>query len=124
MKKTFNRFSPIIFLLVFLIYIPKPGVANENPIRVNKQTSYHGFHKDKEIRLADLPDKARSKIFQHLKKAEYDLSRYEKKLPSGKMSSYRAFNRKQDMTAYFTDQAVHLMPNSDGDPVWHLEMST
>ena len=123
MKKISGPFLPIIFLLVFLLYVPCLGAANKSSNQVDKQTPHHGFEKAKQMRLSDLPAKARAKISQQLQKAEYDVSSYEKKLPSGKTSSYRAFNRKQNMTAYFTDQAVHLMPNSKGDPAWHLEMT-
>jgi len=123
MKKTSNSFLPIIFLLVYLIYIPCLGSANEVSINGGKQTSYNLFQKDREMRLADLPTKAKEKISQHLQKAGYEVKRCERTLPSGKTIIYRAFNRNQNISAYFTDQGIGLIPNGKGEPAWHLEMT-
>ena len=123
MKKTSFLFSPIVFLLVYPVVVPCLGAANKIPIRADKQASHHRFEKDKQMRLSDLPATVRSKISQHLQKAECELSRCEKKLPSGKTSTYRAINRKKDMTAYFTGQDIFLIPNVKGDSAWHLEMA-
>ena len=87
------------------------------------QASLRFFQKDREMQLNDLPAKARDKISRHLQKTDYEVNRYESTLPSGKTRRYQAFNRKQNIRAYFTEQGIHLIPKGKGEPSWHLEMT-
>jgi len=73
--------------------------------------------------LGDLPVGVREKISDHLRQAQYEVSKFERKLPSGKTSLYRASNRKQNLAAYFTERGIHLLPGGRGEPAWHLEMA-
>ncbi|NWH04496.1 CARDB domain-containing protein [Desulfobacter latus] len=72
-------------------------------------------------RLTDLPHQVQEKISHQLLTAEYEVQRFDKTLPSGETATYRAFNRNQNMSAYFTGNGIHLLSNSES-PSWDIEM--
>ena len=111
MKKTSTFFLSAMFFLVYLLCTPCFGTANDVSIIGGKNASSNLSQKDRGMRLADLPVQARAKISQHLKSAEYEVSNCKKTLSSGKISAYRAFNRKQSITAYFINQGIDLNYN-------------
>jgi len=111
MKKTSIIFFPVIVLLAYLLCTPCFGAADNVSMNKGIQASLRFFQKDREMQLNDLPAKARDKISRHLQKAEYEVSRYESTLPSGKTSRYQTFNHKQNISIYFTEQGIHLLPN-------------
>ena len=80
----------------------------------DKRISSHLSKKQSATCLADLPALAQENISQHLQKFEYKVDRYESTLPSGKISRYRAFNPNENMSVYFTDHGVQLLPKSKG----------
>ena len=130
MKKKSNFFFFAVVFFAYLLCVPSISTANHtflgatNKIFFNKdkRISSHLSKKQSVTRLADLPALAREKISQHMQKAEFEVSRFERTLPSGKTSTFQAFNRNQNMSAYFTDQGVHVLPNGQMEPAWHLEM--
>ena len=123
MKKMSGISLPVMVFLVCFLCSPSFGAANNVSVKRSKRHSSGVLQRHEVTKLADLPVEAREKISQQLQKAEYEVNRYEKKLPSGKTSAYRTFNRKQDMSVYFTDQSIHLIPNGKEEPAWQLEMS-
>jgi hypothetical protein len=84
MKKASNIFLPVIGLLACLLCAPSVGVANNVSLKGSEQYSPNILQENKVSRLADLPTKAREKISQHLRRAEYEVNKWQKTLPSGK----------------------------------------
>jgi spore coat protein U-like protein len=123
MKKTSNIFLTVIVLSAYFLCVPCLGTTNHFSHSKAEQLSSEALQKDRVTRLVGLPEKAREKISQHLRKAEYEVSKCERTLLSGKTSNYLAFNRNQNLSAYFNEQGVHLLPNGQGEPAWHLEMT-
>ena len=130
MKKTSNFLCKAIVFLAFLFCTPGLSIANPtfsdatNKIFLTKakHSSSHLLKKQRFTRFSDLPTPDGNKISQHMHKVEYDVSRFERTLPSGKTSTYRAFNRNHNMSAYFTDQGVHMIPNGQREPAWYMEI--
>ena len=122
MKKSSNTFLPALVLCAYLLCPLSFGEAKDNSKISGQQASTHLYQKTNDMRLGNLPINTRDRILQHLKKAEYEIDSYERILPSGKISRYRAFNRNENMSIYFSDHGVHLLPRGKGDLSWHLEM--
>ena len=123
MKKLIALCISAIVLLACLSNIASYAAANSASVEEGNEDSSDLFRKDSGMRLGDLPAKAREKISRHLQKAEYEVSRCEKSLPSGKTISYRAFNRNQNMIVSFAEQGISLLENGNKEPAWHLEMT-
>jgi hypothetical protein len=86
MKRTSDIFMTAISLLAFLLCAPASGTANQISVKRSEQHSPNLSPKHKVIHLADLPAKAREKIWQHLHRAKYQVSKHKKALPSNKNS--------------------------------------
>ncbi len=131
MKTRDKNFFFVIAFSVYILCAPIlsaannifPGETNKALVLKNEHASSDLSKKQSVARLAYLPVLGRERISQHLQKAEYEVSRYERTLPSGEISNYRAFNRNQNMNAYFTDKGVHILQNGKEAPTWHLEMT-
>lgn len=122
-EKRATIFLPVIVVLAYLLWVPCSGAADSVSLNQGTQPSSDIVHKERGMRLADLPAMDRERISQHLRKADYEVSRCETTLPSGTTSLYRASNRNQDLSAYFTGHGVHLLPHGRGEQAWHLEMT-
>ena len=122
MKKSSNIFLPVLVLSAYLLCPFSIGDAKDISLDGGKQPASHRYQKNSEKRFRGLPAKARNKIFQHLQDAEYAVDRYEKTLPSGQISRYRAFNPNENISVYFTDHGIQLLPRGKGDFSWQLEM--
>jgi len=129
-----TRGNFFIFVTAFSVYILCapilstannifPGETNKALVHKGEQASSDLSKHQSAARLAYMPVLVRERISQHLQKVEYEVSRFERTLPSGEISTYRAFNRNQNMNAYFTDKGVHLLQNGKEAPAWHLEMT-
>ena len=124
MKKTQIINLPLIVLLICLSVALSFASIDQVFSATGKLLSLKGpGQATKATRLGDLPYGVREKISHHLRQVEYEISKFERRLPSGKTSLYRAFNRKQNLAAYFTERGIHLLPGSGGEPTWRLEMT-
>ena len=93
MEKLISIFFSVIVLLTHILYLPFCVAANNASVNGGKGVPSNIFQKDSGMHLGNLSTKVREKISQHLQKAEYEVSRCEKSLPSGQTIAYRAFNR-------------------------------
>ena len=131
MKKTSNFFFFVIAFSVYLLCAPSistannifPGETNKALVHKDKRTSSDLSKQQSAARLAYMPVLVRERISQHLQKVEYEVSRFERTLPSGETSTYRAFNRNQNMKRLFYRSRGSRAPNGQEAPAWHLEMT-
>ena len=114
-KRTRNILSGI-FLTLYFLGASSSSAVSKGTIVGGENFSPRELDKEQVTRLSDLPPQAQDKISQHLKEAEYEVSRHERMLPSGKASAYRAFNRTQNLNAYFNEEGVNLLPKGKGEP--------
>jgi hypothetical protein len=112
-----------ILLLFYLLCAPFVFAANDVSFKKEEKFSSSLLQKDSALWIADLPAVTKEKISQHLWKPFYDVGRYEQASPAWKTCKYRAFNRNNNLSAYFTGQGLHLLPISIGEPSWHLAMT-
>jgi hypothetical protein len=124
MKKKWIIFLSVIVLHICFLSKLSIGECTKVSNDTGKMLSIQGSGQEtKETNLEDLPVGVREKISHHLLQAEYKISHNKEELSSGKSSLYRAYNRKQNLAVYFTEQGIDLLPGRRGKPAWHLEMT-
>jgi hypothetical protein len=130
MIKSSNFLYLAAFFWAFLYCTPGISAAdpsnadsiNKNILNKDKHKSSRHLKKQGYSGFADLPALDQDKISQRMENIEYRMSRCEEILPSGRTSRYRAFNRNNNMSAYFTDQGVHVLYEGRKEPDRYLEM--
>ena len=123
MEKTKNICSSLLLLLACLLWLPCACALDNTSLNGGNPSLARLSHQDREPRLGDLPAKVEKKISQHLHEAEYEVSPCERPLPSSKPSTYQALNCNQNMSIYFTDHGITLLPHGNQKGRWHLEMT-
>lgn len=121
--KRISIISAVVYLFIAVLTLsPALGALENVPLHnISKKT--HSVLNSQRLRCpADLPSEIKEKIVRHMQRTDYDIHREKRKLSSIQDSLYSAFNRNQNMDAFFTHDSVHLLSSRKIDPEWHLEM--
>ena len=121
-QKIVSIYGAVIILLSGLICVFSHGAVDQASLGGSNQISSAVREHERGMQLNDLPAQVQERITEHLMRAEFELERCDTTLPSGKLSLYKAINRRQHLNVYFTDKGIELLPNGKGESEWYLEM--
>ena len=122
MKRILITFLTVFILIAVLQLSPAFGALDHVSLDNSSENTHVVLKNQRFNCLADLPSEIQRKIVQRMQKADYDIHKQLKKLPSGQDSLYSAFNRNQNINSFFTHDGVYLLSDRKDDPEWHLEM--